>query len=234
MGDVVHALPLAVDIAEAVPAAQIDWLCEEAFAAIPAMSRYIGAVHRGRATSLAQAPVRSGCLARSAYREECTARCALRPCAGCAGAGKERVACALDGCAGHGLRFFNSARRLSRRSFINTSLKCRAACTLSSAAGALAPQRSDIRSQARHASALRQAFRNPATTRRRRCCSSTPAAQRSCGHEESLGCGRALVVRSRHQKRSVLPGQATSDCEPSRSRLACSAPKSVPHRPSVR
>ena len=46
MGDVVHALPLAVDIAEAVPAAQIDWLCEEAFAAIPAMSRYIGAVHK--------------------------------------------------------------------------------------------------------------------------------------------------------------------------------------------
>ena len=46
MGDVVHALPLAVDIAEAVPSAQIDWLCEEAFAAIPAMSRYIGAVHK--------------------------------------------------------------------------------------------------------------------------------------------------------------------------------------------
>ena len=46
MGDVVHALPLAVDIAEAVPGAQIDWLCEESFAAIPAMSRYIGAVHQ--------------------------------------------------------------------------------------------------------------------------------------------------------------------------------------------
>ncbi len=46
MGDVVHALPLAVDIAEAVPAAQIDWLCEEAFAAIPAMSRYVGVVHQ--------------------------------------------------------------------------------------------------------------------------------------------------------------------------------------------
>ena len=46
MGDVVHALPLAVDIAHAVPEAQIDWLCEEAFAAIPAMSRHIGRVHR--------------------------------------------------------------------------------------------------------------------------------------------------------------------------------------------
>ena len=46
MGDVVHALPLAVDIADAVPGAQIDWLCEEAFAAIPAMSRYVGVVHR--------------------------------------------------------------------------------------------------------------------------------------------------------------------------------------------
>jgi heptosyltransferase I len=46
MGDVVHALPLAVDIADALPGAQIDWLCEEAFAAIPAMSRPVGVVHR--------------------------------------------------------------------------------------------------------------------------------------------------------------------------------------------
>ena len=46
MGDVVHALPLAVDIAHALPAAQIDWLCEETFAAIPAMSRHVGTVHR--------------------------------------------------------------------------------------------------------------------------------------------------------------------------------------------
>ena len=46
MGDVVHALPLAVDIAHALPAAQIDWLCEEAFASIPALSRHVGEVHR--------------------------------------------------------------------------------------------------------------------------------------------------------------------------------------------
>jgi len=45
MGDVVHALPLAVDIAHALPAAQVDWLCEEAFAAIPAMSRHVTGVH---------------------------------------------------------------------------------------------------------------------------------------------------------------------------------------------
>ena len=46
MGDVVHALPLAVDIADALPDAQIDWLCEEAFAAIPAMSHHVDVVHR--------------------------------------------------------------------------------------------------------------------------------------------------------------------------------------------
>ena len=46
MGDVVHALPLAVDIAHAQPDAQIDWLCEETFAAIPAMSRHVHSVQR--------------------------------------------------------------------------------------------------------------------------------------------------------------------------------------------
>ncbi len=46
MGDVVHALPLAADIAHALPAAQIDWLCEEAFASIPALSHHISEVHR--------------------------------------------------------------------------------------------------------------------------------------------------------------------------------------------
>ncbi len=46
MGDVVHALPLAVDMAHALPEAHIDWLCEETFAAIPAMSRDVGAVQR--------------------------------------------------------------------------------------------------------------------------------------------------------------------------------------------
>lgn len=41
-----HALPLAVDIAHARHDAQIDWLCEESFAAIPALSRHVGTVHR--------------------------------------------------------------------------------------------------------------------------------------------------------------------------------------------
>jgi len=46
MGDVVHALPLAADLAAHVPDAQIDWLVEEGFAAIPSMSRHVHRVHR--------------------------------------------------------------------------------------------------------------------------------------------------------------------------------------------
>lgn len=46
MGDVVHALPLAADIALARPGALIDWVCEDAFAALPSMSPYIDEVHR--------------------------------------------------------------------------------------------------------------------------------------------------------------------------------------------
>ncbi len=46
MGDVVHALPLAADLSMRVPGAQIDWLVEESFAAIPAMSRHVRRVHR--------------------------------------------------------------------------------------------------------------------------------------------------------------------------------------------
>jgi heptosyltransferase-1 len=37
MGDVVHALPLASDIARAFPGAGIEWVVEEAFAAIPCL-----------------------------------------------------------------------------------------------------------------------------------------------------------------------------------------------------
>ncbi len=70
MGDVVHALPLAVDIADALPGAQIDWLCEEAFAAIPAMSRHVARCASSRVTTLAQALVRSGRVARSTHREK--------------------------------------------------------------------------------------------------------------------------------------------------------------------
>jgi heptosyltransferase-1 len=46
MGDVIHALPLAADIARAKPGARIGWLVEEGFAAIPAMSRHVSTVHK--------------------------------------------------------------------------------------------------------------------------------------------------------------------------------------------
>lgn len=46
MGDVVHALPLASDIMRARPEATVDWLVEESFAAIPAMSRNVAQVHQ--------------------------------------------------------------------------------------------------------------------------------------------------------------------------------------------
>jgi heptosyltransferase-1 len=45
MGDVVHALPLAADLASQ-PGIEIDWLVEESFAAIPTMSRHVRRVHR--------------------------------------------------------------------------------------------------------------------------------------------------------------------------------------------
>src|SRR5215207_2260662 len=37
LGDVVHNLPVATDIAAAFPGAQIDWVVEESFAALPAL-----------------------------------------------------------------------------------------------------------------------------------------------------------------------------------------------------
>lgn len=46
MGDVVHALPLAADIARALPGAEVDWLVEDSFSAIPAMSRNVARVRR--------------------------------------------------------------------------------------------------------------------------------------------------------------------------------------------
>jgi heptosyltransferase-1 len=46
MGDVVHALPLAADIARALPGVEIDWLVEDSFSAIPAMSRHVTRVRR--------------------------------------------------------------------------------------------------------------------------------------------------------------------------------------------
>jgi heptosyltransferase I len=35
LGDVIHALPLASDLARAQPRARIDWVVEESFAAVP-------------------------------------------------------------------------------------------------------------------------------------------------------------------------------------------------------
>jgi heptosyltransferase-1 len=46
MGDVVHALPLAADIARARPNALIDWACEDAFLPIPRMSPHVNEVRR--------------------------------------------------------------------------------------------------------------------------------------------------------------------------------------------
>jgi heptosyltransferase I len=46
MGDVVHALPLAADIARARPGTEIDWIVEESFGPIPAMSRHVARVRR--------------------------------------------------------------------------------------------------------------------------------------------------------------------------------------------
>ena len=41
MGDVVHALPAITDIANAVPNAQIDWVVEKSFSAMPAQHRAV-------------------------------------------------------------------------------------------------------------------------------------------------------------------------------------------------
>ena len=73
MGDVVHALPLAADIARAQPGATIDWVVEESFAAIPRMSRHVSTVHsvalrRWRKTPFAAATWQAIAAARAALR----------------------------------------------------------------------------------------------------------------------------------------------------------------------
>jgi len=45
MGDVVHALPMASDLRRMRPQAQIDWLVEPAFAALPSLHRDVARVH---------------------------------------------------------------------------------------------------------------------------------------------------------------------------------------------
>src|SRR5215212_12005746 len=44
LGDVVHNLPVASDIAAALPQAQIDWVVEESFAAIPRLHKSVNRV----------------------------------------------------------------------------------------------------------------------------------------------------------------------------------------------
>lgn len=45
MGDIIHALPVARDIREAMPDARIDWVAEESFADIPSLAPAVGRVH---------------------------------------------------------------------------------------------------------------------------------------------------------------------------------------------
>jgi heptosyltransferase-1 len=45
MGDVIHNLPVASDLAVQFPRAQIDWVVEEAFAALPRLHGMVGQIH---------------------------------------------------------------------------------------------------------------------------------------------------------------------------------------------
>ena len=69
MGDVIHALPLASDLAAALPRVHIDWLVEESFAAIPAMSPHVARVRQ-----VALRRWRRTLLTRTAWRELTAAR----------------------------------------------------------------------------------------------------------------------------------------------------------------
>ncbi len=74
MGDVVHALPLASDIAAARPGATIDWVVEEGFAALPALHPAVArvlpvALRRWRRAPLAAATWREFGRARRSLRE---------------------------------------------------------------------------------------------------------------------------------------------------------------------
>jgi len=74
MGDVVHAAPLAGDLARRFPSASIDWLVEEGFAAIPRMHRSVErvitvAVRRWRRAPLSAATWREVRAAKEQLRE---------------------------------------------------------------------------------------------------------------------------------------------------------------------
>jgi heptosyltransferase-1 len=75
MGDVVHALPLASDLARRFPAAAIDWLVEEGFAAIPRMHAAVDrvipvAVRRWRRAPLSAATWREIRAAKAQLRAQ--------------------------------------------------------------------------------------------------------------------------------------------------------------------
>ena len=45
MGDIIHALPVAHDIRQALPDARIDWVAEESFADIPPLASAVEKVY---------------------------------------------------------------------------------------------------------------------------------------------------------------------------------------------
>ncbi|MEO8485988.1 MAG: lipopolysaccharide heptosyltransferase I [Betaproteobacteria bacterium] len=73
LGDVVWALAIARDVAEARPATPIDWVVEEAFAALPAMCADVR-----RAVPVALRRWRHAPLARATWREMARFRASLR------------------------------------------------------------------------------------------------------------------------------------------------------------
>lgn len=73
MGDVVHALPMVSDIARAHPAATIDWVVEEGFAAIPRLHPAVA-----RVIAVALRRWRKRLAAPGTWREWRAARAALR------------------------------------------------------------------------------------------------------------------------------------------------------------
>ena len=73
MGDVVHALPLASDLAARVPGARIDWVVEEGFAAIPRLHPAVE-----RVIPIALRRWRGQALRADTWREFGAARMALK------------------------------------------------------------------------------------------------------------------------------------------------------------
>lgn len=73
MGDLVHALPLASDLAAHLPGARIDWVAEEAFAAVPRLHPAVA-----RVIPVALRRWRKAPLAAATWRELRAARAELR------------------------------------------------------------------------------------------------------------------------------------------------------------